>query len=104
MSIQGTLNQLIRTAGSLSTIPSEEDKEPKDTKPKETKENVAEKNAVDRVTTRVETLQNQRTAIEERFDAVKLADAARQMRADNIIPSNKQLKSILYNINRQGGQ
>lgn len=58
----------------------------------------AEDNAFNRIATKTETAVNQKTAMEQRLDALKLKEAAKQMRQEGAIKSNKQLKSILYKL------
>lgn len=61
----------------------------------------AEMSAFSRVADKIETQVNQATAMEERLDAIKLRQAATQMREEGAIKSNRQLKSILYHIGEE---
>lgn len=61
----------------------------------------AEMGAFTRVADKIETQVNQATAMEERLDAIKLRQAATQMREEGAIKSNRQLKSILYHIGEE---
>lgn len=61
----------------------------------------AEMGAFTRVADKIETQVNQATAMEERLDAIKLRQAAAQMREEGAIKSNRQLKSILYHIGEE---
>ena len=61
----------------------------------------AEAEAFDSVSDKIETHVNQQSALDDRLEAIKLIEAAKRLKDEGAIKSNRQLKSILYRLNNK---